>query len=118
MSSTHPRCVFDLREIVHALEQATGIRSGFPTGNDYARFRHVVELDGLGREKLGDFRFGAAHRAARREAVRVAPLVFLVEPIRDARRIVIGYEFGFADDATAVAFRDAAMAAMCARDAA
>ncbi len=115
MSSFHPRCVLNLRGIVHALEQATGVRRGWPTNADYARYHHVIEFDGLCRQTLGDTRFRAAYSAVRGEAVRIAPLAFLVEPIRDARRVVTGYEFAFADEATAVAFRDGALEAMRAR---
>ncbi len=113
--STPPRAL-DLRKIVQHIEQATGIRSGFPTQQDYARFHRVVEFTNLSRDYLGHDPFCAAFRIVTAEAVRVAPLDFLAEPVRDHRHVIVGYEFGFADDETAVAFRDAAMAAMRAKD--
>ncbi len=113
--STHPRRALDLRKIVQHIEQATGIRSGFPTQQDYARFHRVVEFTNLSRDNLGHDRFCAALRIARGEAVRLAPLAFLVEPVRDHRHVIVGYQFAFADRDTAVAFSDAVMAALRAR---
>ncbi len=113
--SNHPRRALDLREVVHALEQATGVRRGWPTNEDYARYHHVIEFDGLCRQTLGDTRFRAAYGTARAEAIRIAPLDFMVEPIRDRLHVIVGYEFAFTDEARAVAFRDGALAAMRAR---
>jgi hypothetical protein len=57
-----------------------------PTNTDHARFRHVVELGGLCREKLGDFRFRAAHLAGRGSQGR-RPLQARVPPLR--REVVL-----------------------------
>jgi hypothetical protein len=112
--STSPRAL-DLKKIVQQIEQATGIRCGFPTDSDYQTFSHIVELSGLCRDRLGHDRFCTAYQIAVGAAVSLAPLDFLVEPIRDHRHVIVGYEFGFADAKMACTFRTQALASMAAR---
>jgi hypothetical protein len=94
----------------------------YPRLITHARFRHVVKLGCLRREKPGDFRLRAANRAARGGAVPVARLpswrsrsATLEEPVRDDRYAITAYGFSFDDARTATAFRDAALATMRAR---
>ena len=94
--STPPRPL-DVSDIVRKIEEASGLRCGFPTQSDYSRFNHVVALDGLCRDHLGHDRFCTAYRIARGEAACIAPRAFIVKAIRDQRHLVTGYEFGFQD---------------------
>ncbi len=104
MNTQRPLRALDLRDLIQRHEAATGLRCGFPTSADYARFCHVVELEGLCRDWLGHDQFCCVYPAVRDLAVRLAPLAFIVEPIRDDRHIVVGYRFGFDDAATATGF--------------
>lgn len=112
MSSITPLRLGLLR-IIEQHQHTTGTRVGFPKQRDHDRFSHIVELEGLCREKLGHVRFCAAYRVAIATAVRIAPRDHLVEPVRDPiRHALVGYEFGFATPAVAQAFSSDVMVAM------
>lgn len=84
------------------------MRCGFPTEDGYAHFHHIVEVVGLCRDRLGRDRFCEAYPAVRGLAARIAPLRFIIEPVRDWRHIIIGYRFMFENAETAEAFREQA----------
>lgn len=118
MSTVHPRRALDLAEVMRRHELRTGLRTGFPSAADRARFQHLVRIDGLTRDRLGDAGFEAALHAARAAAVRVAPRAFIAEPIRDGKHVVTGYAFAFDHESTAAAFSYAALTALNGRAAA
>ena|SRR5215212_9778435 len=90
---------------VHQSAAAFGLKPGFITAARKLATPYVVKCVGPTRESLGDRAFQRQYHERRLWCERQCPNDHEIEPIRDARVVLVGYEYRFADEVDAMLFK-------------
>ncbi|WP_046861605.1 hypothetical protein [Microvirga massiliensis] len=90
---------------LHQHAAVLGLKSGFITPARRAATPNVVTCTGLSREHLGDELFERQFHHRRVWCKQQCPGDYEIEPIRNDRMVLIGYDFRFVQQGDAALFK-------------